>query len=64
MRLMQKQIKIRDLNEYDEIKNNLEYWLSRPPAERVNAVDHLRSQFHGNPVRLQRTARIIQLSQS
>lgn len=62
---MQKQIvKVRNLKDYDEIKDNLEYWLSRPPAERVDAVDHLRNQIHGHPVRLQRIARIIQLSQS
>jgi len=64
MYYMQKQIvKVRNLKDYDEIKDNIEYWLSRPPAERVDAVDHLRNQFHGHPVRLQRTARIIQLSQ-
>ena len=61
---MQKQIvKVRKLKEYDEIKDNLQYWLSRPTAERVDAVDHLRNQLHGNSIRLQRTARIIQLSQ-
>ena len=56
-------IKIRTLNDYDEIKDNLQFWLSRSPHERVEAVDYLRNQSHGNSIRLQRTARIIQLSQ-
>jgi len=61
---MEKQIvKKHRLDEYDEIKDNLEYWLSRPVSERTAAVDQLRKEFNGSPVRFQRTARIIQLSQ-
>jgi len=51
------------LDEYDEIKDNLEYWLSRPASERTAAVDQLRQEFNGNSVQLQRSARIVQLSQ-
>jgi len=47
-----------------EIKQNLQYWLSRPPRERLAAVDLLRRQVYGDTQRLQRTARVIQLSQS
>lgn len=62
---MEKQvIKIRRLEDYDEIRDNLDYWLSRSVEERVATVDYLRNQLHGNSVRLQRSARIIQLSQS
>jgi hypothetical protein len=39
--------------------DDLAYWLSRPPAERVAAVDALRKQFYGSTARLQRTARVI-----
>lgn len=56
-------VKIHRLDEYDEIKDNLGYWLSRPASERTAAVDQLRQEFNGNSVRLQRTARIIQLPQ-
>ena len=32
------------------IKDDLKYWLSRPSQERIEAVEILRRQFHGNPV--------------
>jgi len=47
-----------------EIKQNLRYWLARPPSERLAAVDFLRWQVYGDTQRLQRTARVIELSQS
>ena len=56
-------VKKHRLDDFDEVKDNLDYWLSRPPAERIAAVDQLRKEFNGSPVRFQRTARIIQLSQ-
>jgi site-specific DNA-adenine methylase len=62
---MNKQIvKIHRINEYDEIKDNLKYWLSRPASERTAVVDQLRQEFNGSSVRFQRTVRIIQLPQS
>ena len=39
-----------------------DYWLSRPAAERVAAVDFLRSQVHGTGHILQRVVRIIDLA--
>lgn len=30
------------LSEHDEIKQNLEYWLSKTPEERVEAVEEIR----------------------
>ncbi|MEI6054650.1 MAG: hypothetical protein WCR55_01215 [Lentisphaerota bacterium] len=45
--------------EHDEIKENLEYWLSRTPAERVEAIEILRKQYYGNTERLQRFVRVI-----
>jgi hypothetical protein len=44
-----------------EVKENLAYWLSKTPEERVSAVEHLRRQLHGSSARLQRSARVIQL---
>jgi len=49
------------LNDYNEIKGNLEYWLSRPPKERVEAVDILRKRAHGNKLRLKRVCKVIKL---
>lgn len=46
-----------------ETDQNLEYWLSKTPQERVEAVEILRRQMYGNSERLQRVARIIQRSQ-
>ena len=42
------------------IKDDLVYWLSRTPDERIAAVEYLRRQFDGNSDRLQRVARVIQ----
>lgn len=39
---------------------DLEYWLSRPLAERIAAVETLRERIYGSLPRLQRTARIVQ----
>jgi hypothetical protein len=43
-------------------RRDLEYWLSRPPAERIAAVEFPRRQRHGNALRLQRIARVVKLS--
>jgi len=37
----------------------LRYWLSRPPAERVAAVEHLRRQLDEARARLRRVYRIL-----
>jgi len=50
------------LRDRDEIRENLAYWLSKSPEERVAAVDFLRKQMHGTTGRLQRVARVIQRS--
>ena len=39
---------------------DLEYWLLKMPEERLEAVDRLRSEYHGESARLQRVARVIQ----
>ncbi len=46
-----------------EIKQNLEYWLSRPPRERLAAVDLLRRQMYGDTGRIQKVVRIVHRSQ-
>ena len=47
-----------------EIKQNLKYWLSKTPQQRLEAVDLLRRQVYGDTQRLQGIARVVQLSQS
>ena len=58
--MIQKVVKIKSLEENDSRTDDLEYWLKRPPEERVAAVDYLRRQYHGSSARLQRVARVIQ----
>ena len=41
-------------------KSDLEYWLSRPVAERFEAVEFLRSQMYETAPRLQRVFKVIQ----
>lgn len=36
------------------------YWLARPPAERVSAVEFLRRHFIGPGARLQRVLRVVE----
>ncbi len=50
------------LKDFSEIEENLAYWLSKTPEERVSAVEYLRRQLHGSSARLQRSARVIQRS--
>lgn len=42
---------------------DLQYWLGRPPVERLAAVDYLRKQFYGTSARLQRIARVVERKQ-
>ncbi len=60
--MIRKTVIKRSLRDPRLIQYDLEYWLSRPPEERVATVDYLRRLFHGSAARLQRTARIVKLS--
>ena len=51
--------KLSDSTENEDLK----YWLSKSPEERIEAVELLRKQYNGNTERLQRVVRIIQLPQ-
>lgn len=62
--MIQKVVKKVNLSDYSEIKDNLTYWLSKSPEERVAAVEFLRKQYNGSSVRLQRSACVIQHPQS
>ena len=47
------------IQELESAEENLRYWLSRTPEERLSAVEHLRRQWYGNSERLQRVVRVI-----
>ena len=58
--MIQKIVKKHRLQECTAIHDDLAYWLSKTPEERVATVDYLRKQYYGNATRLQRVARVIQ----
>ncbi len=58
--MIEKVVTRRPLHDASSVKEDLAYWLSKTPEERVAAVDYLRKQHHGNTARLQRSARVIQ----
>ena len=62
--MIRKVVKKGNLREFSEIKDNLAYWLSKTPEERVSAVEQLRRQMDGSSGRLQRVARVIQRKKS
>ena len=63
-RLDKTNVRVFDLGEYDEAEENLKFWLSKSPVERVSAVEILRRQQRGSAARLQRVVRVVELSQS
>ncbi len=64
MEMNKKAVSIYRLGRFSEIKQNLEYWLSKSPEERIETVEILRRRVYGNTERLQRVARVIQRPQS
>jgi len=57
--MIQKVVTKRTLKDVSAEREDLAYWLTKTPQERVATVDYLRRQQHGSSVRLQRFARII-----
>lgn len=47
--MIKKIVNKRELDGCSEIKENLEYWLSSPAEERIEAVEELRMQRYGSP---------------
>jgi len=62
--MMEKVVHKAKLSEHNEIRQNREYWLSRPVEERIGAVEFYRKQVYGDIPRLQRVARVVQRTQS
>jgi hypothetical protein len=58
--MIQKIVKKHRLQERTTTQDDLAYWLSKTPEERIAAVEYLRRQYYGNATRLQRVAHIVQ----
>ena len=58
--MKQKVVRKANLRDFSEINDDLAFWLSKTPEERLSAVEYLRRQQSGGSERLQRTVRIIQ----
>jgi hypothetical protein len=58
--MIQKVVKKYRLQERTTTQDDLAYWLSKTPEERVGTVDYLRTQYYGHTARLQRVARVVQ----
>jgi len=56
--MIEKVVRKANLREFSETKENLAYWLSKSPAERVAAVEKLRRQYYGDVGRIRRCVRI------
>jgi len=57
--MIRKTVQKHDLENFSEIRQNLQYWLSRSPEERLAAVDALMREYYGDSQRLQRVARVV-----
>jgi hypothetical protein len=60
--MIEKTVKKFDLKSDASIKEDLAYWLSKTPKERIEAIEFLRRQRHGSSERIQKFARVIQQS--
>ena len=61
--MIEKTVKKFDLKRDSSIKEDLAFWLSKTPQERIAAIEFLRGQYHGSSKRLQRSARVVQQTQ-
>ncbi|MFQ6113405.1 MAG: hypothetical protein ACE5NG_04860 [bacterium] len=61
--MIKKIVTKRSLRESSSIEDDLAYWLTKLPEERVAAVENLRRQYHGSTTRLRSSARVIQRTQ-
>ena len=61
--MIEKVVKKHLLHEHNQDKEDLQYWLSKTPEERIAAIEFLRRQAHGSSERLQRVARVVKLGE-
>jgi hypothetical protein len=60
--MIQKIVKKHSLHDFSETEEDLKYWLSKTPEERLAAVEYLRRQYYGSASGFQRIARIVKRS--
>jgi hypothetical protein len=58
--MIEKTVTSLDLSKDSEVTQNLRYWLTKTPQQRLAAVDYLRKQLYGDSVGFQRVARVVQ----
>jgi hypothetical protein len=46
------------MDEFCKVRQNLQYWLTKTPQERLAAIDSLRNQIYGD-IRIQKIVRVI-----
>ena len=56
-------VSVRPLNDPQAARRDREYWLSRTPQERMEAVEILREECYGVQQRLVRVARVLPFPQ-
>ena len=70
---MERVVRLTSFQEEDGTSAALEYWLSRPPEERIAEVERLRREYiaafegarqHGNREGLQRSLRLVERERS
>ncbi|NQU41812.1 hypothetical protein HQ520_00905 [bacterium] len=54
-----KVVKRRRRGDKDQARKDLEYWLFRPPAERIAQVELLRQQYYGTIARIQKVVHAV-----
>ncbi len=57
--MIEKVVNKRDLNDFSSIEEDLVYWLSKTPEERVAAVDYLRNQYYRSTERIQNLLELL-----
>jgi hypothetical protein len=62
--MIEKVVRKASLRDFSEIRENLAFWLSKTPAERVGAVEILRRQRYGDMGRIQKCVRVIRINTS
>lgn len=60
--MIRKVFKIKNIKNGSSITDDLNFWLTKSPGDRISAIEYLRRQYDGNTARLQRVVRVIQRS--
>ena len=54
-------IEVVDMKTADDAKTDLEYWLSRPPLERIEGIEAMRQCFYSYDPSTERSPRIFEV---